>query len=734
MALEGYALLVPHDAAITYGTPLEHYYTGPDIHFHFPYPLFGWVPMLPRPAMYGLAYLLILSGVAMALGFCYRASARAVFGIWAYFFVVESTRTYWQSHYYLELLVTFLLIWMPAANRWSVDGLLRNRRHTAEPDAKPLAHQSVPFWSIFLLRGQLVIAYFYAGVAKLNADWLVDAAPVRWFLAEPNVLKPYENYLSPELFEAAQRLVTSSSLAYLLCYTGAVFDLGIGFLMLWPRGRLLGMALMLVFHATNHMLIFDDIGWFPFVGMGTATIFLREDWPERTWAKLKRAKPTQPETVPAETSDLNRTISSRVLAFVTLWLLFQSLLPLRQHLIDSDARFTYEGLSYSWRLKSDTRHAISHSLTVQDDAIISRSSRNRAEVNWSAWTGDRNIYRRVQPSRINWPRLPEFAVILEPGVGERIVYNPFSNRAVSHVDSVAVDRIVTFWEQYYGRKPNHIRPLARADAARKLVEEMDQVGEASHLLKQLEASLPGLDRLKVGNVTNDEALGLVRDFRNVSSQLVEVSPNVVRPILRRTYPFLQQGEQYRTAPFFLIEDDELLQLDEHGYSKIAKQNWAHAQETSEPGFNVSPSQQPMLIYYASVGMEARDLLPLAYISDVHLNSKVKPRIRWNSLRDLSPSKLMHTSGQAFYLRRYARRVASYWEDEFGRRPKVFARTSVSYNRRNYQPLVDPRADLASVPAKWFRRNEWILDMESQRIPRDYLNGERPDPLKSVSAP
>jgi len=81
---------------------------------------------------------------------------------------------------------------------------------------------------------------------------------------------------------------------------------------------------------------------------------------------------------------------------------------------------------------------------------------------------------------------------------------------------------------------------------------------------------------------------------------------------------------------------------------------------------------------------------------------------------------VHTSLQAFYLRRYARRVASLWEEEYARRPAVHALTKVSLNGRPHQLLVDPNVDLASVPVTWFGHNSWIKDLETPRIPREAL--------------
>jgi len=77
---------------------------------------------------------------------------------------------------------------------------------------------------------------------------------------------------------------------------------------------------------------------------------------------------------------------------------------------------------------------------------------------------------------------------------------------------------------------------------------------------------------------------------------------------------------------------------------------------------------------------------------------------------------MHVSTQPFYLRRYARRVAEIWQRDYGRRPIVHAVTSMSFNGRPPQPLVDPAADLATVPVAWLRHNPWIKDLETPRIP------------------
>ncbi len=116
MTLEAITLLRP---SLSSGgaAPLENYYTGPNIGFNFPYPGFEWLPLLPPSLMLAVVWILAIAGLTMALGLFYRTSAVLVFLAWAYLYAVECTRTYWMSHYYLVLLTTFLLIWMPAARR-----------------------------------------------------------------------------------------------------------------------------------------------------------------------------------------------------------------------------------------------------------------------------------------------------------------------------------------------------------------------------------------------------------------------------------------------------------------------------------------------------------------------------------------------------------------------------------------------------------------------------------------
>lgn len=742
MALEAYALCRPNLAAISGGaTPLENYYTGADITFHLPYLAFGWLPLLPPFWIHVVVGMLAVAGLSMALGLFYRLSATVVFLSWGYLWVVESTRTYWQSHYYLEVLVTFLLIWTPAARRWSIDAWRSRDRHPP---------RTVPGWAILLLRGQLVIAYFYAGVAKLNADWLLDAAPTRWVLADPAITTPYASFLSPGQIEFIQGVLHSPWFAHFICWTGLVFDLAVGFLLLARRTRAFGFALMVIFHATNHFIIFDDIGWFPLVGVTTALIFLAPDWPERFWAWLRKPRLSKPDwnwfttgaivfpivgaalgwkarsaQPPPETSE-RHLLGRGTAVLVVAWLVWQALMPLRHYWIAGDGRFTYEGMSFSWRLKGEARHAFGHQLYIKDPVILPGTAVVRPPVNWSAWHGEKVIYRRMASERVDWAQLPEIVVLLEARQGERILYNPAANPGL-HAEAAIRERIGSIWQELHGRPPDAIHPgESLAQAFDTLAATLPASGPTSQAAqaKALAASLKQIER---GTLPPAEAMRTVRGVRQMLKDLgTGATQGQLASALRTLNPFALEGAGLGSGTFYWIEDAALFTRADQTPRQISRSAWKNGEAMRSPRrpSDRALGSEALVVCTGDVGIDAKELLPQVCLFDAQANAQQPPYLWWNSPRDLTGSKGLHVSIQAFFLRRYAQRVATYWEKEYGRRPVVNASTAVALNGRPHQLLVDPEVDLASVPVRWFRHNPWIRDLEMKRIPREVLADQK----------
>ncbi|HEY6226982.1 MAG TPA: HTTM domain-containing protein, partial [Verrucomicrobiae bacterium] len=563
-----------------------------------------------------------------------------------------------------------------------------------------------------------------------------DAVPVRWFLKVPTVLGPYEKVLPPGAFRVMHDIVLSPAFAYFLSYTGLVFDCAIGFLLLCRRTRIFGFILMIIFHATNHFLIFDDISWFPLLGVTTALIFLDADWPERfaQWLGSRRIRKPDwkwftigglvfpvvgtalgwklqaTETAPAQPLKISKWTPR----LVALWLIFQSLVPIRHYLIPGDGRFTYEGLSFSWRLKADIHNAAGHQLFIRDPAIVNPNVAGPRAVNWSEWRGAQALYVRVTPGHINWSALPELVLVVEPFLGERVIFNPVAAKTSDEL--IARQALNEIWRTRFGKEAQNVqavRPLDQtlsvaADAMNAAGRTADgkEIGELANRCRELPRLV--LDA--------PESMRIITDLRKIVRKFGEESnpPKDVMATFRTLPPFALEGQRHSGEPFLIVEDPGLIEAAAKLPFRVKLEDWKSGAAPS------AQANAPAFILMGELGDESRILLPDACLIASADYPNRAPYIWWNSSKDLTVSKYNHVSNQAFYLRRYARRVAALWEQKYGRRPVVNAYTSVSLNNRPPQPLVDPRTDLASVPVTYFGHNSWINDLEVARVPREQV--------------
>jgi vitamin K-dependent gamma-carboxylase len=695
MLLEAVSLFLPSESSGG-RSHLDVYYAGSEVTFHLPYAGFGWLPLLPSPWIQGVGVLLGLGAIGMGLGFRYRASALLTFLAWGYLYVVESTRTYWMSYYYLELLVLFLMPFLPAAARFSLDASKTVRAGTV----------LIPFWPLWLLRAQLVITYFYAGVAKLNTDWMVDAYPVRIFLEKPWVTARLKFLLPYDWAGMIERWVHSSALALGVSWIGAVFDLSIGLLLLVRRTRFLAIVLMGIFHGINHFILFNDIVWFPLLGLTTALIFLEPDWPSRVFRWLCNPRIPTPDwpwlwgglvAVPGVGAALGWkgrssllvgqlakpfTLKAWTVGGVVAWTVFQGLFPIRHALIPGDVRVTFEGLEWSWRLKSEVYQSTPVVISVRDSVIQpSTSGTEIGSIDWKAWGGDPVIYHPVEPGQCDWSKLPELVVLLDPWTGDRIVYNTLSASVTDRSETAAKVRIQQLWKQRYGRPPDSIHrsiPLAR------IVEGYERSMRArGYSFRNPQETLDALNTLN----------GRFGDGK-------------LMPVLRRMDPFAMTATRPSPGVFLVIEDRQLMKPGSSLPPRINPEVWREDVSSGTAG--------PMRVFHEPLGMGEGDLLPRWYVNESTETDGPRVEFRWNLFRDVGPSKGMHLSTQPFLLRRYAQRVADAWALDQGRRPEVRARTQLSLNRRPFNPVVDPTADLASVSVRWFGHNSWILDLQRGR--------------------
>ena len=311
----------------------------------FKYEGFGWVQPFSAAGMNALLALLALSAACMFVGLFSRWAA-GIFGL-GFLFILLQDKALFNNHLYLFCLIGLLLACMPTSNAWSLDRSLFPKR---------FADPRVPRWTVHLLCAQFFIVYFYGGIAKLNPDWLMRQEPMRTALHEYVLAHP-----------SAAFLEGGASLAF-FNYGGLLFDLGIGFLLLWCRTRWAAIGLVLLFIITNHFL-FEDIGVFPFVMLPATLLFFAPEevaafLDKRGWrvkSDQGRKRSQQDATEPGERWQRTRLL-------LAVYMAFQILFPLRWVLLSGNVDWTTIGQRFSWRMKTTTLGVDSMKFSLTNDA------------------------------------------------------------------------------------------------------------------------------------------------------------------------------------------------------------------------------------------------------------------------------------------------------------------------------------------------------------------------------
>jgi len=91
--------------------------------YYFTYLGFDWVKPLSETGMYLIFGLIFLSAIGVMLGLFYRMTSVLFFLSFTYVELIDKTN--YLNHYYFVSLMAFLLIWLPANRRFSLDIKLR---------------------------------------------------------------------------------------------------------------------------------------------------------------------------------------------------------------------------------------------------------------------------------------------------------------------------------------------------------------------------------------------------------------------------------------------------------------------------------------------------------------------------------------------------------------------------------------------------------------------------------
>ncbi|MDO6470529.1 HTTM domain-containing protein [Maribacter sp. 1_MG-2023] len=302
---------------------IDKFYLQPK--FFFSYFGFEWVKPVGE-LTYLIFVICAISAILVVLGYRYKLAIIVFFLSFTYIELMDKS-TY-LNHYYFISLLSFLMIFLPANAYYSLDAYNNPKR----------AFQYIPAWTINSIKLLLGIVYFYAGLAKLNSDWLLKAMPLKIWLPSKFDTPLIGSFLGEEWVH------------YAFSWSGALFDLCIPFLLFNKKTRTFAFVMVVIFHVLTRVLF--PIGVFPFVMIISALIFFNANVHLKIigfFSNFFKINLNSFNTgkVFKQIPTFKTKIKYGVLA---LFFCLQLLLPFRYLLYPGELFWTEEGYRFSWRV------------------------------------------------------------------------------------------------------------------------------------------------------------------------------------------------------------------------------------------------------------------------------------------------------------------------------------------------------------------------------------------------
>lgn len=300
---------------------IKTFYIEPE--FYFSYYGFDWVKPLDEYT-YLLFFICGLSAFFVGIGYKYYISIITFFLSFTYIELMDKT-TY-LNHYYFVSIISFLMIFLPANNNYSVDAYITKK-----------SFKYTPKWCVDSIKLMLTIVYVYAGLAKINHDWLFEAQPLKIWLTTRSYDLPIigGNLMQYEWFH------------YFMSWAGMFYDLLIPFILMYSRTRIIGFLLVVFFHIFTVILF--PIGMFPYIMIISSLIFFSSKTHKKILDvifspfKIKLSNIKRHENSFILREKLSLTI-------VILFFISQLLIPFRHIQYPGELFWNEQGFRYSWRV------------------------------------------------------------------------------------------------------------------------------------------------------------------------------------------------------------------------------------------------------------------------------------------------------------------------------------------------------------------------------------------------
>ena len=298
---------------------IDRYWVEPD--WNFAYGPFNFAP-LSEANMYLVWYIIGFMALFIILGLFYRFATITFFCLFTYTYLLEQGR--YLNHFYLVVILSFLIIFLPLNRYLSVDTLIWPKLKTTVVSA----------YNLWLARFIIAVPYFFGGVAKINPDWLKGYPLKIWLLGDTD-------------FPIIGKYFTEHWMIMFMSYSGLLLDLFIVPFLVMRRTRMAAFLIISLFHLMNSKLF--TIGIFPWFMIFATTVFFDPDWPQKGAAKLFGLSIPNQDLSHFKIASLKK--QKIVILFLVAFASIQILLPFRHWLIPGNVHWTEGGHRYAWHMK-----------------------------------------------------------------------------------------------------------------------------------------------------------------------------------------------------------------------------------------------------------------------------------------------------------------------------------------------------------------------------------------------
>ena len=300
--------------------------------FFYAYEGFEFIKPLSGNGMYLVFAFMIIAAIGILLGLLYRVAIILFFLLFTYVELLDKTN--FLNHYYFVSIISLMLCFLPANKYAALDVKFGITKKAT----------LIPFWCVGIIQLQIGLVYFFAGIAKINPDWLLHAQPLKIWLK------------SRDFYPVIGQLFNFEITPYLFSWFGMLFDVCIPFLLWNKKTRPFAYAAVVVFHLMTGYLF--QIGVFPYVMIVATWIFFSAAFHQKFLSfflsKFKKNDKKDEHTLRhselVSASNYQPKFASFFVLIFLLHFIIQIVLPFRYLLYPDKLFWTEQGYRFSWRV------------------------------------------------------------------------------------------------------------------------------------------------------------------------------------------------------------------------------------------------------------------------------------------------------------------------------------------------------------------------------------------------